>query len=386
MMIGVSFRSVRKIFVELNIIYQLNTHAPTHTAVLNRVKKKSTGNFQKKDFFNRNKWVLIVDESIQFGNNKLLLVIATPEPAKNQTKALTYEDFVPLILKVSSSWKSEDIAKEIREQIDTDQIAYIISDNGSNLLNSFKALNVMYIEDINHKFSWIMQRVLNSNDTFLSYTKHLSDMRAKLSMSKFARLVPPNQRIMSRYMNLTPLFSWGIKIIHLLNNNELSEEETDKVSFIKDYQDFIEEMDELLRTLNEIQKIMKNTGFNKKNVNCSEALLRPLRKNISAKVSKMISEYFKNTLSKMEKKETVYCSSDMAESCFGKYKELVKNNKSVGISDLALSIAALLGKNNLSDIKTAMEKVSVKKIKSVRDENIGDTLLAQKRNLFKNIG
>jgi hypothetical protein len=33
-----------------------------------------------------------------------------------------------------------------------------------------------------------------------------------------------------------------------------------------------------------------------------------------------------------------------------------------------------------------MEEVSTKKIKSVRDENIGDTLFAQKRRLFKNIG
>jgi hypothetical protein len=48
----------------------------------------------------------------------------------------------------------------------------------------------------------------------------------------------------------------------------------------------------------------------------------------------------------LENKETVYCSSDMAESCFGKYKELVKNNKATGISDLSLSIAALLGNLN----------------------------------------
>ncbi|MDR2026582.1 MAG: hypothetical protein LBQ01_03370 [Prevotellaceae bacterium] len=63
----------------------------------------------------------------------------------------------------------------------------------------------------------------------------------------------------------------------------------------------------------------------------------------------MIFEYFKNTLSKMERKETVYCSSDITESCFGKYKEPVKNNKTVGISDLALSIAALAGNNNQTD-------------------------------------
>jgi hypothetical protein len=41
---------------------------------------------------------------------------------------------------------------------------------------------------------------------FIQYTKELASMRARLSMSKYAQIVPPNQRIMSRFMNLMPLF------------------------------------------------------------------------------------------------------------------------------------------------------------------------------------
>jgi hypothetical protein len=55
----------------------------------------------------------------------------------------------------------------------------------------------------------------------------------------------------------------------------------------------------------------------------------------------------------------------------------------VGISNLSLSIAALLGNRDQTGIKNIMERISMKKVKAVRDENIGDTLLTQKRNLFK---
>jgi hypothetical protein len=112
-------------------------------------------------------------------------------------------------------------------------------------------------------------------------------------------------------MNLTPLFVWGIKMIRLPDNNELSAEEMEKVSFIRDCQDFIKEIYELLCTLDDIQKTVKNTGFNKTNVNDSKNLLKLLHGDISIKVSKMLSEYLKNTLSKYERGEDGYCSSDI---------------------------------------------------------------------------
>jgi hypothetical protein len=74
------------------------------------------------------------------------------------------------------------------------------------------------------------------------------------------------------------------------------------------------------------------------------------------------------------------------ESCFGKYKELVKTNKTVGISDLCLCIAALLGEHNEVVTKNAMETVDVKKIHAWKKENVGATLFAQKRKLLKKVG
>ena len=57
-------------------------------------------------------------------------------------------------------------------------------------------------------------------------------MRAKLFMSKYARIVPQNQRIMSRNMNLTPLFDWGVNMINLLETNELTDEEKEILNFL----------------------------------------------------------------------------------------------------------------------------------------------------------
>ena len=133
---------------------------------------------------------------------------------------------------------------------------------------------------------------------------------------------------------------------------------------------------------------MKNKGFNIENVNHSLKLLDTLNDDNAMKIKKMIAEYFNNTLSKMSKMntDTIYCSSDIVESCFGKYKEFVKANKTVGITDLALCIAALTGDNSEDDIIACFETKKVKDIKEWKKENIEETLFMQKMTLFKKLG
>ncbi|GHT19774.1 hypothetical protein FACS189429_7720 [Bacteroidia bacterium] len=353
---------------------------------MNWTKKQGVANFREKDFFNNKKWVLIIDESIQFGNKKLLAVLAVPADFKNDGKSLNYKDIVPLLLEVSTSWKADEIAEKIKEKIDIEQVYYGISDNGNNLINAFKILNCKHIEDINHKFSWIIQKIFSDNEQFISYTKEMSNLRTRLPLSKFARILPPNQRVISRYMNLTPLFEWGVRMTKLFEMNELNNEEKEKLSFLPNYKNFITQTYNLICTLNKIQKIMKNSGFNKNNVKESSKLLDTLVDDNSLKVRDMIIDYFNNTLNKMLLEETIYCSSDILESSFGKFKELVKTNKTVGISDLCLCISALFGEQDEIKTKYAMENIKVKQVKQWRDKNIGETLFAQKTKLLKKAG
>ncbi|MDR0207087.1 MAG: hypothetical protein LBI45_07535 [Bacteroidales bacterium] len=389
---GVSFRAVSRIFINLNLYLNLNLGSPTHTTVLNWIKKQGISRFKDKEFYKQRKWVLIADESIQFGNKKLLFISAVPESRCSQSKSLSYSDLTPLLLKVSASWKSKDIIPEISQRIDLKQIAYCISDNGNNLTCTFKSLKCKHIPDVNHKFSLIIQSVFENNLLFNNYTKALSSLRGQKSMSKIARIVSPNQRIISRFMNLTPLFEWGMKMIILLDKNQLTEEEKTSLSFLEPLREFISDTYEILITLNTIQKLLKNNGFNTANSRKSISLFSSINSDNSLKIKEQLEEYFEDLSAKTEKGKTICCSSDIIESCFGKYKEIVKGNKSVGISDLCLCIAAMSGEKNLDKTRCAMETVNIKQLKDWKSKNISKTLFAEKielnkkidRNYFKN--
>jgi len=341
---------------------RLNLEIPTHTTVLNWTKKQGISKFREGQFYQHQKWVLIADESIQFGNKKLLLVLAVPESRCEHGNELSYKDLTPLVLKVSSSWKSEDIVSEIHKHIDLEQITYCISDTGSNLVNAFKSLNCTHIPDINHKFSLIIKSVLENNCFLNDYTKTLSSLRAKKSISKIARIVPSNQRIMSRFMNLTPLFEWGMNMIDLLDQNKLKEEENIELSFLKSesLREFICDTYQILTVLNHIQKILKSKGFSEKSQKEALGLFSNMKSDNSLKIKRQVEIYFENLTVKAQGK-TICCSSDIIESCFGKFKEIVKSNKTVGISDLSLCITAMIGVNSPDKTREAMETVSIKK-------------------------
>lgn len=383
---GVSFRSVSKIFLVMKIGFRLNLRVPSHTTVLNWIKKQGIANFRDKEFFNNQKWILIMDESIQFGNKKLLTVLAVPKSKQSIGRALTYTDMIPLVLKASDSWKSDEIISEIKSCIDLNQILYIISDNGNNLISSCEKLGLRQIEDVGHKLSWIIKEAFDKHPEFERYTKELVNMRTKLTLSKNAHIVPPGQRIVSRFMNLGPLFNWGNKMINLLEKGMLNEQEKEKASFIQVHKNFIRQTYALLEILNKVQKKLKTKGFNQNTV----AQCREILKNISGSkgelIATMINKYFDQTLQKMEKEETIFCSSDIIESCFGKYKSIIKANKTVGITDLCLCISSLLSQNDLESTKQAMTEIKTVHIKNWKEKNIGETLYQKRNTFFKKAG
>jgi len=355
---------------------------PTHTTVLNWTKKQGIGHFREPSYYGHEKWVLIADESIQFGNKKLLLVLAVPEQRCSQVKALCYHDVRPLVLKVSRSWKSDDIKEAIIQHIDIEQISYCIADTGNNLTRTFMLLGRKHISDVNHKFSLIIQSVFENNDLLNDYTKRLSAIRAQNSMSKNARIVPPSQRIMNRFMNLMPLFDWGIKMLYLMEMNHLTEDEKTVLSFLDPLKEFIFDTYQILSLLNDIQTLLKNKGFSDATAKKAILMFASMKSDNSLKIRKQLVAYFADLSSKADGK-TICCSSDIIESCFGKIKSIVKENKSVGISDLSLCIAAMLGQNNPENTKEAMETVSIKKLKEWKTENISKTLFAEKIEMNK---
>ena len=134
--------------------------------------------------------------------------------------------------------------------------------------------------------------------------------------------------------------------------------------------------------MQKMQKTLKNKGFNEKTAKEVMKVFYNMKSNNSLKIKGQMNEYFDDLTIKAENK-TICCSSDIIESCFGKFKVVVKGNKTVGISDLCLCIAAMTGENNSDKTNQAMEEISIKQVKKWKAKNITKTLFAEKIELNK---
>ena len=156
--------------------------------------------------------------------------------------------------------------------------------------------------------------------------------------------------------------------------------------FVLQYREFITQTNRLLDVLNSIQKTLKTKQFSKETVIACLEKFDTLNDDNAKKIGEMIKIYFADTFQKMPETPMILCSSDIIESCFGKYKEVVKSNKSVGITDLCLSISCLTSLGDFKQTKNALECVKIKQIKQWKDENVGESLFAKKNILFRKAG
>ena len=187
-------------------------------------------------------------------------------------------------------------------------------------------------------------------------------------------------------MNLTPLFEWGMKMFQLLDKKQLGEKEAAVLPLLVPFpmRYFIFDTYQLLISMEKMQEMLKNNGFSRKSACDAKRMLAHLQSVNAIKIKKQINGYFQELIFKTEG-NTICCSSDIIESCFGRYKEIVNGNKAVGISDLCLCIAAMTGNSDNDSIRQAMEAISMKRVKEWRKDNICKTLFMEKMELNRKI-
>lgn len=324
-------------------------------------------------------WILIIDESIQFGNEKLLVIYGIMESNLPVDRAIRFTDLVPLLIKVSTNWNGETIKEEIlalKNKIG--EVIYAVCDHGSDIKKALRLANIKHIHDITHHAALILKKIYLNNEEFLELTKTMAEMRGKKIQTSLAHICPPNQRAKSRFQNIHVISKWGMNCFKILKGKKSKEK--DELMWIKKYKNIIIEMDSITKLLGKIFHVVKNKGLNESTIKeCKVILKKSKGKNGKIFRAQMI-EYFKTYAATVKVKENLLCSSDIIESSFGKMKNIVSQNKMAGITDLSLCMSSFTCNLSNQFIKEALENTTVENVNQWAADNIGLTLF-KKRNL-----
>lgn len=376
-----SFRALSINFMLTLESFKLETKSPCHTTILNWIHKIGYYQLNKRKE-KGNDWIIMIDESIQIGVEKILMIYGIQEKNIDFTRSLKLEDMVPLLEKVSFSNSGEEICKaliELKKEIG--EIKYAVTDGGPNIKKGLRLAEITHIYDLTHKIALILENKYCKNETYIEIIDKIAIMKKNCIQTELAYLAPPRPRTKSRYLNICEISKWLYKTLNyyeLNKNNEIFA----KIAWLLEYKDFIMELYNSMENIKQIEKILKTNGFSKETKKESEMILSKNKSLFGEVLQNDLSEYFNELSRNLLKTKKLLITSDIIESAFGKYKNYVSQNPMACVTNLILCLAAFTFNPDKDDINKALEETGIAKIKAWNKQNIPKSLFLKRLEAY----
>jgi len=367
---GCSYESIVKILKLLNMYLHFNlTKIPCANTIQNWVSKVGLYQLENATIdFADTEVSIILDESIRLGQEKLLLVLAVPF-AKQSEEALSFTDVKVVYMKGSKSWKGEAIADEIQNKLIDEglKVVNVLSDQGNNLLNATKLLQLDHLPDIGHAIAICLKQTFEKDPDYQVFNKLLASYSSKGVNQDLSYLIPPKLGSKARFMNQSRVIHWA----ELMLTNWAKLSKTEKAFFAQ-----LTEHKEIIQTLNTCMAIAQTIGLVLKTEGLSNQTLEKIEQKIKeidtekdlvntflTKIKGYLGQY-KQFLAKYPPTSCVHVSSDIIESLFGKYKNKASNYALTGLTklNLELSLYCMEEKEIIRQTQLALEGISMTRL------------------------
>lgn len=335
-------------------------------------------------------WALIIDNSIQIGTQKCLVILGT-RLSKLQKRALKFEDMDVLAIELHSK-TDEAIVCQVLENVQrkVGKIAMVCADDGTDLRGGIALFCKKYgagrVFDIIHKIGTFLKKHLEDNSEWKDFSTAASGAKMKMQQTVAAHLAPPNQRTKCRFLNIEPLVRWGIDALEVMEtkNNPDKELLEKYCGWLPQYKNLIELLKQLDCISRKTRQYIRDNGLH---VDTGEEIDKELFEVTSLLgfnwqacqyAGKLID--FVTQQSRIVPIGQVWIgSSEIIESLFGKLKCLEQNQSKGGFTPLVLGMAACVGKLNTEVVMSAMSKVKTSDVDKWALEQIGTTILSKRR-------
>jgi hypothetical protein len=333
-------------------------------------------------------WVIILDTSIQMGQEKVLAILGIRAGDIDFSRPLNHRDLSPLVLAVSRHWNSNGVHAELEAlSCQLGGISYAVGDHGGEIKKGLELAGIRQVHDISHDLALRVERRYKDDERHKGFRAQVTQMRVRLGQSVAAHIVPPAQRNKSAYQNIRPLTNWATRALRFLESPEagLPEHERAKteLSWLKNYKGLIWELDELSTAITEVETVLKHQGLSQSTVKTANAIFNQMRIPDPGSFKTEFIAKLTDSIRLLSEHPNILCTSDIIESAFGKYKNFLSHNPMAGVTRLILVIAAFCSSLDEDFVRESMEKTTMSQVKQWTDINIGPTLYKKRNDILR---
>jgi hypothetical protein len=341
-------------------------------------------------------WAWLIDHSVQIGQDKCLVILGIrlcDLPRRGQS--LRLEDMELIELLPSKSWTRAEVDAALENAVERTGRAprVIVNDHGPDLSGGVAMFQERHrqtveIYDAKHKAACMMKARLEKNPRWQEFQTKVGQTRCAVQQTELAFLTPPAPKPKARFMNLAPQLAWGKRVLAIVRERPEPlkqavgmERLKEKFGWIEPFADEMTEWSQWQQVADVAVTLVNREGIYK---GVSRRLARQFSQldalNDSAKqMAAELVEFVSRQESLVERKERFPGSTEVLESCFGKFKQLEKQQSRGGFTQLLLGFGSLLANLTPQTVRTALEASSVADIRAWAAQHLGVTLFAQRK-------
>ena len=362
-------------------------------------------------------WVWIVDHSNQFGQEKCLVVLgirlsrwqelrdqaALEEPtsatddSSGSLAGLRLEDMEIIDLQPVVVSNKEVVCRQLEANVcKTGVPRVILQDHGSDLAAGvalFQQTHPHTIElyDVNHKAACLLKARLEPNPRWKAFAAQVGRTKCQLQQTELAMLIPPSQRVKARYMNLETLIAWGGKTLALLEQPTPAllthctvERLQEKLGWLREYRVDLarwSEMEQVVQTT--LQFVRREGYYPGAQHDLQRRLPPPPPEPEPARLREQLVGFVAAQGQRARAGERLPGSSEVIESCFGKFKSLERDQVHGGFTGLLLGLAAAVSSTTQAVMAQALAACKTRDVTTWIKEKLGATLGSKRRLAYQ---
>lgn len=342
-------------------------------------------------------WAWLIDHSVQIGQEKCLVILGIrlqdlPAPGD----CLRHTDMHLIALVPRKSWTGQEVYEQLEVAGQRAGIPrVIVDDHGGDVASGvsfFQEHHSQTVEmyDAKHKAACLLKSRLEKNPRWQEFQQRLGQTRCAIQQTELAFLGPPGPKPKARFMNLTPILRWAENVLAVLRQPPAvvrarvsCERLQEKLGWLPEYAADLAEWSEWQRLANVTVEFVNRQGVYR---GAAKKLWAELQRHqvhaSSQRLARDLVVFVAKQASRVPLGERFPGSTEVLESCFGRYKQLEKQQARGGFTSLVLGFGSLLAETTTQAIKEAMQHSRTKDIFAWCQEHLGTTLFGQRKLAF----
>lgn len=344
-------------------------------------------------------WAWIIDHSVQIGQDKCLVILGIrlcDLPERGQS--LRHEDMELIALITARSWTRAQVDAAL--QATAEHVGHvpraIITDQGPDLSGGIALFqrrhpNAVHIHDAKHKAACLLKARLEKNPRWLEFQTRVAQTRCSVQQTEMAFLTPSAPKPKARFMNLGQQLIWGKRVLAIVRKRPEIVRQSVTAKRLKEKLGWIEAFADDLTEWSQWQQVV---DVSVTLVNC-QGIYRGVSRLLTQQVSQLdavdasgrqlaaeLVKFVRGQERLARPKERFPGSTEVLESCFGKFKQLEKQQSRGGFTQLLLGFGSLLAKIVPETVREALQASGAADVRAWAAQHLGATVFAQRKMAY----